>query len=230
MVIKILIIKSEKVIHVKVTSKRKAHIRRIKYEKDNSIKVNIDNLNEIKNIPFGKSKEINGKTVKHGYKWANGFEEDKEWAIISSSGGREKRMLFPDSKSLCLYVHNKIERLKFKLPEVKNKKIAIVPLSESKYGGQDMGWTEQKTGEYITDKDEFGYHYSSSQIKKFGIKEISMVNKDSYRNFNGVYGYRIKIPKGTKVKIYGQSEIRVNLNDKMEIKELKSGWNKYNLV
>lgn len=220
--------KGEKRIWVKATSKRVGHYRKIKDVKE--IKEGYSSLDKIKNIPHGKIETINGHDVKHGYKYAKGYEVDDEWMIIERFSSREKRNVFPNPETLALFVDGDIHGLRFKPPESNKKIIPIVSLSESKYQGQDMAWSEEQTNTYITKEETIGYHYSTSKINKFGMKEIAMVAEDYHRSFTPEFGYKIIIPKGTIIKEFGSSEIRVELTKEMKIYQLKSGWCKYDKI
>lgn len=219
--------KIKKKVWIKPTSKRKGHYRT---QDVSQIKDSSDTLKEIKNIPHGKIKEINGYDVKHGYKYAHGYEVDDEWQIVDRFGSREKRNIFPNPETLSLYVDGKISGLRFKPPKSTKESIPIVELSESEYQGQDMPWREEQTGMYITKEETVSYHYSTSEIKKFGMREIAMMAKDYHRSFTPEFGYKIVIPKGTQIREFGSSENRVDLTKKMKIYPLKPGWCEYDEV
>lgn len=152
---------------------------------------------------------------------------DVSWEIEQRIFGRDIRKSFPNSVVTAKYLSGEIEGLKYEPPETSNIKIPIVSLEKSEYKGQDMRWYETKTGEYRTDKTEIHYHYSSTPIKEFGKKQIAMVSKG--RPYTDT-GYAIIIPKGKKIEQFGTFETRIELDDEIEIYQLKPGWSKYKEV
>jgi hypothetical protein len=70
-----------------------------------------------------------------------------------------------------------------------------------------------------------GWHYSSKPIKAFAPIETCFYRHWTRNNIDRP-GYAVLIPAGTEVT-YFDDEVRVHLNDEMEIRQLKKGWAPY---
>lgn len=107
--------------------------------------------------------------------------------------------------------------------------------NSAKYSGQDMAWTEEFTGTVVLEKDTKFLHCSESPVKCFAAKEtcfstedilINCLNlsNDESRNKYGTgkvmrkkYCYVLELKAGTEVDVYNNDEIRVELEEGMEL-------------
>lgn len=103
------------------------------------------------------------------------------------------------------------------------------------YNGQDMAWTETYTGQVVLDKATKFMHSSDRPIKSFRAKEtcfstedildncLSLSNKEAREQFgtgkvmSKKYCYVLELPAGTVVDTFSNDEIRVELEEGMEL-------------
>ena len=115
----------------------------------------------------------------------------------------------------------------------KGSKIKVT--ANAKYAGRDMDWTETFTGYKTLDKPTRFLHSSNKPLKSFLAKETCFSTEDVFggwvessnaedrskfgtgKEMGRKYCYMIELPAGTTVETYSWDEIRVELQEGMEL-------------
>ena len=89
-----------------------------------------------------------------------------------------------------------------------------------------MAWTETYAGDIVLEQEQSFYHFSDTKIKSFAPKKTCFFYKSEKKlafennetKYPLGYAYKITLPKGTTVSVFGQQYLCIDDNTEIRIK------------